>query len=59
MEVTLNHKEIKKVPQRITKIRSFINKYNWYEKNFPSEKNDWKNFEKINVAIALNAKKVC
>ena len=27
--VTLNHEEIKKDPQKITKIKSFINKYNW------------------------------
>ena len=26
--VTLNHEEIKKYPQRITKIKPFINKYN-------------------------------
>ena len=27
--VTLNHEEIKKDSQRITKIKPFINKYNW------------------------------
>ena len=26
--VTLNHEEIRKDPQRITKIKSFLNKYN-------------------------------
>ena len=44
----------KKVPQRITKIKAFINKYNWEGINFPSEKDDWKKIEKNNVAIALN-----
>ena len=45
--VTLNHKEIKKDLQRITKIKPFINKYNWEGINFPSEKDDWKNLRKI------------
>ena len=40
--------------ERITKIKPFINKYNWKEKNFPLEKEDWKNFEKDYVTIALN-----
>ena len=36
------------------KIKSFINKYKWEGKNFPSEKDDWEIFEKNNVTIALN-----
>ena len=40
--VALNHKEIKKDPQRITKIKPFINKYNREGINFPSEKDDCK-----------------
>ena len=39
--VALNHEEKKKNAQRITKIKSFINKYNWKEINFPSKKDDW------------------
>ena len=27
--VALNYEEIQKDPQRITKVKSFINKYNW------------------------------
>ena len=50
-----NHEEIKKDPQRITKIKAFINKYNWEEIHFPSEKDDWKKFKKNNLAIVLNA----
>ena len=30
----LNHEEIKKDPQRITKNKPFINKYNWKGKKF-------------------------
>ena len=47
--VVLNHEEIEKDTQRITKIKPFINKYNWEGINFLSEKHDWEN-----VKIALN-----
>ena len=47
-------KKIKKDPQRITEIKTFINKYNWEEINFSSEKDDWKKLGKTNVTIALN-----
>ena len=52
--VALNHEEIKKDPQRITKIKPFMNKYNWEGINFPSEKDDWKKCEKNNGSIVLN-----
>ena len=42
----LNHEEIEKNPERITKIKLFTNKYNWKERNFPLAKDDWKKFEK-------------
>ena len=44
--VTLNHKEIGKHPQRITKIEPFINKYYRKEINCPLEQDDWKKIEK-------------
>ena len=50
----LNHEEIKKDAQRIAKIKSFINEYNWEGINFPPEKDDWEKFEINNVTIALN-----
>ena len=53
LTVTLNHEEIKKDPQGITKIKPFINKYNWEEINYPSEKYDRKKFEQNNVTVAL------
>ena len=52
--VALNHKEAKKDPQRILKIKQFVNKYNWEGIKFSSEKVNWKNFEKNNLTIALN-----
>ena len=50
----MNHEETKKDLERMTKIKAFINKYNWEVINFPSKKDDWKNFDKNNVTIALN-----
>ena len=52
--VALNYEEIKKDPQRIIKSKPFINKYNWEGINYPSEKDDWKKFDKYNVTIACN-----
>ena len=52
--VALNHEEIGKHAERITKIKPFINKYKWKGINLPSEKDDWKTFEKNNVRICLN-----
>ena len=52
--IILNHEEIRKNPERITKIKSFLNKYKWEGINFHSEKDDWKKIVKNNVTIALN-----
>ena len=38
LTVALNHEEVEKDPQIITKIKPFINKYNLEGINFPSEK---------------------
>ena len=54
-KVLLNYEEIQKDPKIITKIKPFINKFNWEGINYLSEKDDWKKFEKNNVAIALNS----
>ena len=40
--VALNHEQIKKDPQRITKIKPFINQYIWKDIDFPSHSKDWK-----------------
>ena len=52
--VALNHQEIGKNVERITKIKLFINKYKWKGTHFPLGKDDWKKIEKSNVTIALN-----
>ena len=50
----MDHKELNKDPQRITKLAPFINKYNWKDINFPSEQKDWRTFEKNDKGVALN-----
>ena len=52
--VALSHEEMGNNPERITRIKYFINKHKWKGINFPSEKADWKKFQKNNVTIALN-----
>ena len=50
----LNHKEIPNNPERISKLKPFINNYNWKDIEFPSHSKDWKKFEQNNKTIALN-----
>ena len=54
LTVVLNYQNIKNNPERIPKIKSFMDQYNWKEINFPSHKKDWKKFESSNKSIALN-----
>ena len=50
--LALNLDKIKD-PQRISKIKSFIDQYNWKDIDFPSAGKDWRKFE-LNNKIALN-----
>ena len=52
--MTLNHEEINRHPQRISNVRSLINKYNCKGINYPSKIDDWKTFEKNSPTIAFN-----
>ena len=54
LSIALNYDEIGKNPERVNKIKPFINQYDWSEINFPSHVGDWKNFELNNKSIALN-----
>ena len=53
LTVALNPEQIRKDPQRRTKIKPFIDQCNWKE-IFASHKKDWNEFEKNNKSIALN-----
>ena len=48
------NKEIKNNPERISKIKPFINHINWENINVPPKKQDYKTFEMNNKSIALN-----
>ena len=52
--LALNFNNIDKHHQRISKIKPFINNYNWNDINFPTAKKDWNKFELNNKDVALN-----
>ena len=54
LTVALNHQNIEKNPQRISKIKPFIDQYHWKERDFPSHSKAWKKFEQNNKTIVLN-----
>ena len=51
--LALNLDKINDHPDRISKIKPFIEQYNWKDIDFPSTSKDWKKFE-LNNEIALN-----
>ena len=51
--LALNLDKINKNSQRISKIKPFIEEYNWKDIDFPSTGKDWKKFE-TNNEVALN-----
>ena len=40
LTIALNYRNIKSNPERMLKIKLFINQYNWKKISFPSHKND-------------------
>ena len=54
LTVALNYQNIKNNPERISKIKHFIDQYNSKEISFPSPKKDWEKFELNNKSIAFN-----
>ena len=52
--VALNHQNIGKNPQRVSKIKPFIGQYEWKGIDVPSCSKNWKKFEQNNKTIALN-----
>ena len=51
--LALNLDKINNHPERISKIKPFIEEYNWKDIDFPSTSKDWKKFE-LNNEVALN-----
>ena len=54
LDDALNYQNIEKHPQRIPKLKPYVNKYNWEGIEFPAEPKDWIKFERNIKTIALN-----
>ena len=54
LDDALNYQNIEAHPERISKLKPYINKYNWERIEFPAGPKDWKKFERDNKTIALN-----
>ena len=54
LTVALKYEKIKKDHQRISKIKPFIDQYNWKDIDFPSHSKGWKKSESNNKSMALN-----
>ena len=54
LDDALNYQPIETHPERISKLKLYINKYNWKGINFPATPNNWEKFELNNNTIALN-----
>ena len=52
--ISLNYQKIKNNPERISKIKPFINNLNWNNINFPPKEQDYKTFQMNDKSIALN-----
>ena len=50
----LNYQTIETNPERISKLKPYINRYNWEGIGFSAGPKDWKKFERNNRTIALN-----
>ena len=44
----LNYQAVKTNPERISKLKTYINKYNWKGIDFPAGPKDWIEFERNN-----------
>ena len=50
----MNYEKINNHPEKLSKIRPFIDQYNWSEIHFPFNQKDWKKFKSNNKSTALN-----
>ena len=54
VSIALDRQDIGNYPQIISKIKPFIDKYNWRSRDFPSGPKDWKKCEQNNKTSAPN-----
>ena len=53
LDDALNYQNIEIRPERISKLKPCINKYNWEGIDFPAGQKEWIKFEKNNKTVAL------
>ena len=53
LDDALNYQTIEKDPQRISKLKTCINKYNWKVMEFPAGPKEWVKVEKNNKKLHL------
>ena len=53
LDDALNYQNIERDPQRISKLKPYINKYNWEGIEFPAGPKDWKNLNEITRQLLL------
>ena len=58
LDDALNYQTIETHPERISKLKPYINKYNCNGRNFPAGSKEWQKFERNNDTIALNILRV-
>ena len=54
LDDALNDQTTETHPERISKLKLYINEYNWEGINFPAGSEEWQKFEKNNDTIAFN-----
>ena len=54
LDDALNYQTIKTNPERISKLKPYINKYNWEGIEFPAGPKDWIKFERNNKTNGLS-----
>ena len=54
LDDALNYQTIETHPERISKLKPYINKYNWKGIKFPERPEEWMKFERNNKTIAVN-----
>ena len=54
LDDALTYQTIETHPERISKLKPYINKYNWKGIKFPAGPEEWIKFEQNNKTIALN-----
>ena len=54
LDDALDYQNIEKHPERISKLKPYIDKYNWQGIDFPAGPKEWQKFERNNKTVALN-----